>query len=150
MRKEYRGAPLTVANSGGVGTPRASRRRYTRATSDERDGVRERPGPSFSAEVITSTVWDAVKDIPGVADLHRNPLQALGERVHLERHGPVRLGEDDAGPVLEVHLIVDPDASIPTVCAAVARAGAMYLGRTTGTPITHVEVFVDDVAAADE
>ena len=112
--------------------------------------MRERPGPSFSAEVITSTVWDAVKGIPGVADLHRNPLQALGERVRLERHGPVRLGEDDAGPVLEVHLIVDPDACIPTVCAAVARAAATYLGRTTGTPITHVEVFVDDVAAADE
>ncbi len=95
-------------------------------------------------------MWDAAKGIPGVADLHRNPLQALGERVRLERHGPVRLGEEDAGPVLEVHLIVDPDACIPTVCAAVARTAATYLGRTTGTPITHVEVFVDDVAAADE
>ncbi|MCX6363829.1 MAG: Asp23/Gls24 family envelope stress response protein [Actinobacteria bacterium] len=110
--------------------------------------MRERPGPSFSAEVITSTVWDAIKGIPGVADLHRNPLQTLGERVHLERHGPVRLEEDDAGPVLEVHLIVDQDAGIPTVCEAVARAGATYLERTTGTPITHVEVYVDDIAAA--
>ena len=110
--------------------------------------MRERPGPSFSAEVITSTVWDAIKGIPGVADLHRNPLQTLGERVHLERHGPVRLEEDDAGPVLEVHLIVDQGAGIPTVCEAVARAGATYLERTTGTPITHVEVYVDDIAAA--
>jgi uncharacterized alkaline shock family protein YloU len=134
----------------GVGAPRASRRRYTRATSDERDGVRERPGPSFSAEVITSTVWDAIKGIPGVADLYRNPLQTLGERVHMERHGPVRLGEDDAGPVLEVHLVVDPGAGIPAVCEAVARAGATYLERTTGTPITHVEVHVDDVAAVDD
>jgi len=112
--------------------------------------VRERPGPSFSAEVITSTVWDAIKDIPGVADLHRNPLQTLGERVHIERGGPVRLAEDDAGPVLEVHLILDPGAGIPTVCETVARAGAAYLERTTGTPITHVEVYVDDVAATDE
>lgn len=112
--------------------------------------MRERPGPSFSAEVITSTVWDAIKDIPGVADLYRNPLQTLGERVHMERHGPVRLGEDDAGPVLEVHLIVDPGAGIPAVCEAVARAGATYLERTTGTPITHVEVHVDDIAAADD
>jgi uncharacterized alkaline shock family protein YloU len=112
--------------------------------------VRERPGPSFSAEVITSTVWDAIKGIPGVADLYRNPLQTLGERVHMERHGPVRLGEDDAGPVLEVHLIVDPGAGIPAVCEAVARAGATYLERTTGTPITHVEVHVDDIAAVDD
>ncbi len=47
--------------------------------------MRERPGRSYSAEVITSSVWDAVKGIPGVAGL----------RVHMERHGPVRLGEDD-------------------------------------------------------
>jgi len=47
--------------------------------------VRERPGPSYSAEAITSTLWDAGKGIRGVADL----------RVHMERHGPVRLGEDD-------------------------------------------------------
>ena len=110
--------------------------------------MRERPGPSFSAEVITSSVWDAIKGIPGVTDLYRNPLQTLGERVHVERHGPVRLSQDDAGPVLEVHLIVDAGAGIPAVCEAVARAGATYLERTTGTPIRHVEVFVDDVAAA--
>ena len=112
--------------------------------------MRERPGPSFSAEVITSTVWDVIKDIPGVAELYRNPLQTLGERVHIERHGPVRLGEDDAGLVLEVHLVVDPGAGIPAVCEAVARAGATYIARTTGTPITHVEVYVDDVAAGAE
>jgi uncharacterized alkaline shock family protein YloU len=112
--------------------------------------VRERPEPSFSAEVITSTVWDAIKDIPGVADLYRNPLQTLGERVHMERHGPVRLGEDDAGPVLEMHLVVAPGNGIPALCEAVAQAGATYLERTTGTPIAHVEVYVDDVAAADD
>jgi uncharacterized alkaline shock family protein YloU len=137
-----------VANSDEAGLPASSRRRYTRAISDGRDGVREPPGPSFSAEVITSTVWDVIKDIPGVADLYRNPLQTLGERVHMERHGPVRLGEDDGGPVLEVHLVVDPGACIPAVCEAVARAGTAYLARTTGTPITHVEVCVDDVATA--
>jgi len=108
--------------------------------------VRERPGPSFSAEVITSTVWDAIKGIPGVADLYRNPLQSLGERVRLEPHGPVRLEEDGSGPVLEVHLVVRPGARIPAVCEAVAHAGATYLERTTGTPIRHVEVHVDDVA----
>lgn len=112
--------------------------------------MRQRPGPSFSAEVITSTVWDAIKGIPGVADLYRNPLQSLGERVHMERHGPVRLGEDEAGPVLEVHLVIDPGADIPAVGEAVARAGATYLERTTGTPIAHVDVYVDDVAAATD
>jgi len=112
--------------------------------------VHEESGPSFSAEVITSTVWDAIRDIPGVADLHRNPLQSLGERVHMERRGPVRLDADDSGPVLEIHLVVDRGADIAAVGDAVARAGATYLGRTTGTPITHVEVYVDELAPDDD
>lgn len=53
--------------------------------------MRERPGPGYSAEVITRTVRDAVE-----------------------------------------------------------RAGATYLERTTGTPITHVEVDVDGSAAVDD
>jgi hypothetical protein len=32
--------------------------------------VRERPGPSFSTEIITSTMWDAGKGIPGAACLY--------------------------------------------------------------------------------
>jgi hypothetical protein len=66
--------------------------------------VRERPGPSFSAEASTSTVWDATKGIPGVAHLLRDPLRTMCERAHLKRHGPVRLCEDDAGPALEVYV----------------------------------------------
>jgi uncharacterized alkaline shock family protein YloU len=112
--------------------------------------VHERSGPSFSPEVITRAVWDAIKAIPGLHDLYRNPLQALGERVRLERHGPVRLGEDDDGPLLEVHIVVSAGADIVAVSEAVARAGATYLGGATGMPITHVEVYVDDVADADE
>jgi len=112
--------------------------------------VRERPGPSYSAEVITSTVWDGIKDTPGIVDLYRNPLQTLGEHVRMERRGPVHLLDDDAGPALEVQLMVDPGAGIPTVCETVARAGATCLERTTGTPITHVEVYVDDIAAVDD
>jgi len=106
VRKKYRGAPRTVANSGGGGLPRASRRRYTRATSDERGGVRGRPGRDCSAVVIpggvwgaargiTGGVWGAARGIPGAANLHGNPPRTLGERVRMERHGPVRLGEDD-------------------------------------------------------
>lgn len=112
--------------------------------------MREGPGPSYSAEVITSCVWDAIRTIPGVSDLYRNPLQALGERVRIERRGPVRLEHDDAGPVLEIHIVVAAGADIRATSEAVAHAGATFLARTTGTPITHVEVFVDDLALADD
>lgn len=107
--------------------------------------MRDQQGPSVSAEVLTSALWDAIKDIPGVSDLHRSPLQSLGERVRLERHGPVRLDEDEGGPVLEIHLIAEAGAKLATVGEMVARAGATYLTRTTGTPITHVEVHIDDI-----
>ena len=106
-------------------------------------------GPSsFSADVITSSVWDAIKDIPGVSDLYRNPLQALGERVHMERRGPVRFEHAEDGPSLEIQIVVDEGASLAAVGEAVTRAGATYLTRTTGTPITHVEVVVADVGMA--
>ena len=121
-----------------VYSPRTSDGRAAACSSDQ--------GPSYLADVVTSAVWDAVKDLPGVRDLYRNPLQSLGERVHLERHGPVRLDEDDEGQLLEIHLVAEPGADLAAVGEAVARAGATYLARTTGKPITRVEVHVDDIA----
>ena len=110
--------------------------------------MKDRSPSSLSAEVVTSAVWDAIAQIPGVADLYRNPLQSLGERVHLERHGPVRLADDADGPLLEIHIALDPGASVSDVGEAVARAGADYLAKAAGTSIGHVEVYVDDVADA--
>jgi uncharacterized alkaline shock family protein YloU len=110
--------------------------------------VADTPKPSFSPEVLTRSVWDAVKDIPGVHELYRNPLQTLGERVHIERYGPVRLEEDDDGCLLEIHLVATPDAHLPTLGDAVGRASLTYLARMTGTPIERVTVYVDDVALA--
>ena len=79
--------------------------------------------PSFSAAVITSSLWDAIKDMPGVSDLHRNPVQPLGERVRRDRRGPVRLEQGDRGPLLEIQIIVEEGASIAAVGEAVAEAG---------------------------
>ncbi len=103
-------------------------------------------GPSISPDVVTSAVWDAVRELPGVRDLYHNPLQSLGEKVHLERHGPVRLDSDDEGHVLEIHLITEAGADLAAVGEAVARAGATYISRTTGSPIARVEVHIDDIA----
>jgi uncharacterized alkaline shock family protein YloU len=111
--------------------------------------VKDRLPSSLSAEVVTSAVWDAIAKIPGVADLYRNPLQSLGERVHLERHRPVRLLDDADGPLLEIHLVVVSGASVSKVGEAVARAGAAYLAQAAGTSIGHVEVYVDDLADAE-
>jgi hypothetical protein len=112
--------------------------------------VHQGQGPSISPDVVTSAVWDAVKELPGVCDLYRNPLQTLGERVHLERHGPVRLDNDEEGPLLEIHLVAHTGADLAALGEAAARAGATYLTRTTGNPITRVEVYIDDVTEPPE
>lgn len=112
--------------------------------------MNDRQRPALAADVITSTVRDAIRDIPGVADLHRNPLQSLGERIHVERRGPVRLEQDESGPRLEIHIAVEAGAQLREVTEAVARAGATYLGRATGTPIRRVEVYVDDLVATED
>jgi len=112
--------------------------------------VADAPKPSFSPEVLTSSVWDAVKNIPGVHELYRNPLQSLGERVHIERYGPVRLDEDADGPLLEIHLVAASDAHLPTLGEAVGNASATYLAGMTGMPIERVAVYVDDVALSSD
>ncbi len=77
----------------------------------------DNPQGSYSPEVITTYVWDAIKELPGLADLHRSPLQSLGERVHLERLGPVRLEEHEGRRLLDVHIVITPVGHAADPCA---------------------------------
>ncbi len=137
---------MGAAPCGGVSRPAGHV--YNRAVDEGEVTVSDDPHSSFSTEVITSYVWDAIKEIPGVADLHRNPLQSLSEKVHIERGGPVRLDEQD-GRELEVHIVVSPGVRIPEVADKVAAAAATYLTTMIGAEISRVHVFVDDVATED-
>jgi uncharacterized alkaline shock family protein YloU len=108
--------------------------------------VADESAQSFAPDVVTTYVWDAIREIPGVADLHRGPLQALGEKVHLERLRPVRLEEHDGRHALEIHLIVRAGAAIPELAERVRLAVTTYLRTTTGIELDEVSVFVDDIA----
>ena len=46
----------------------------------------------------------------------------------------------------QCHLVAEAGADLTAVGRAVARAGSTYLTRTTGNPITRVEVHIDDIA----
>jgi uncharacterized alkaline shock family protein YloU len=105
---------------------------------------------SYAPDVLTTYVWDAIKEIPGIADLYRSPLQALGEKVHLERSRPVRLDEKEGRHVLEIHLVVRPDATIPTLAEQVRVAVSTYLKTMTGIELDEVSVFVDDLGLEDD
>jgi uncharacterized alkaline shock family protein YloU len=110
----------------------------------------DQPNPSYTPEVIASSVWEAIKDVPGLADLHRTPLHSLGEKVHIERLNAVRLDQAaEVGPTLDIHIVVDAGCHIPTVAREVATAGSDYLATMTGTPVARVQVHVDDVAGLD-
>ena len=103
--------------------------------------------PELTPEVLTATVWDAIKGIPGVVDLYRNPLRSLGEKVGMERHGAVRM-LDQQPPVLEVHLVVAVGSPIPPVAEDVRRALTRSLFSLVGVREVTVHVVVDDIAEA--
>lgn len=108
----------------------------------------ETPSGSYSQEVVTTYVWDAIKGIPGVVGLHRHVLQSFGEKVRVEGRGPVRLEQNELGVTVEVHIVVGEGVTIPAVALAVAEATAAYLPTMLGTTAARVHVFVDDVAAS--
>jgi uncharacterized alkaline shock family protein YloU len=103
--------------------------------------------PELTPEVLSATVWDAIKGIPGVVDLYRNPLRSLGEKVGMERHGPVRL-LDQQEPVLEVHLVVAVGRPIPPIAQDVRQALGRSLSSLVGMRAVTVHVVVDDIAEA--
>jgi len=100
---------------------------------------------SYSPEVISTYVWDSIKGLPGLADLHRSTLQSLGERVHLERLGPVRLEERDGRRVLDLHVVITPTARLPELVPQIRGAVRSYLHSMTGIDLDEIEVHVDDI-----
>jgi len=107
--------------------------------------VTETEPPKSSAEDLTAAVWQVVREVPGVVDLHRNPLQLLGERVKLDWHGPVRLVGDEATPVLEVHIVVAAGHPIPAVAEATQQALRRYV-RQDLPACRDLRLYVDDIA----
>lgn len=105
----------------------------------------DQPDNTYSPEVVASYVWDAIKDLPGIADLYRNPLQAFGEKVHLERRGPVRLEQNEARRAVEIHLVIRPDARLATLVPDIQRHVVTYLEGMTGIHFDDVHVHVDDI-----
>jgi uncharacterized alkaline shock family protein YloU len=80
----------------------------------------------ISPEVLARYALDAAAEVPGVHPKHRR-----GARV--------------GGAEVEVHVVVDYGANIPTVAAEVQRRVADYLERMADLRPTSVAVVVDDV-----
>jgi len=116
-----------------------------RTAPDTEVAVTDRPDNAYSSEVIASYVWDAIKELPGLADLHRSPLQSLGERVHLDRLAPIRLEEREGLSVLELHVVITPEARLTTLVPEIKRAALSYLHHMTGIDPDEIVVHVDDI-----
>ncbi len=81
----------------------------------------------ISPEVLARYAVDAAAEVPGVQTKQRRGARASGGEV-------------------EVHVVVDYGANIPTVAADVQRRVLDYLERMTDVRPTAVHVVVDDVA----
>lgn len=81
----------------------------------------------ISPEVLARYALDAAADVPGV-------------------HTKQRRGARASDGEVEVHVVVDYGANLPTVAAEVQRRVLDYLERMTDIRPTAVHVVVDDVA----
>jgi uncharacterized alkaline shock family protein YloU len=105
--------------------------------------------PELTPEVLITTVWDAVKTVPGVVELYRNPLQSLGEKMKLDWHGPVRL-LDQQPPAVELHLVVAAGRPIPPIVDQVRTAVRRHLATVAAMPNVAVHVVVEDISEQPE
>jgi hypothetical protein len=80
----------------------------------------------ISPEVLARYALDAAAEVPGVHTKHRRGARVVGAEV-------------------EVHVVVDYGANIPTVAAEVQARVADYLQRMADLTPSAVNVVVDDV-----
>jgi uncharacterized alkaline shock family protein YloU len=94
----------------------------------------------ISHEVLASYAADAAREVAGVRGLVDSPLP--GRRA-------VRIGEENGGVSVELHVGVDWGASIPAVGALVQMRVADYLARMADVRPASVDVVVDEVGPVE-
>lgn len=91
---------------------------------------------SISSDILARYAADVAQEVAGVRGLAASPLPG--------RRG-VKIGGDDRGVRLEVHLVVEWGASIPDVCTVVQGRVRECLGRMAEVEPIAVDVVVDEV-----
>ena len=81
----------------------------------------------IAPDVLARYAVDAAAEVPGV---------------HPTKRGAARVNGDE----VEVHLVADFGAVLPTVAADVQRRVRDYLGRMAGVAPSRIDVVVDDVS----
>jgi uncharacterized alkaline shock family protein YloU len=91
---------------------------------------------TISSEILASYAADAAREVAGVRSLAGSPLPG---------RGGVRIGREDAGLRVEVHLVVEWGASIPEVGRQVRERVREYLQRMADAEPTAIDVVVDEI-----
>jgi uncharacterized alkaline shock family protein YloU len=95
------------------------------------------PGQAtISADILARYAADAAAEVEGVRSVAESPLPG--------RRG-VRIGGEDGEARVEVHLVLEWGASIPTVGRAVQERVREYLARMADVDPVAVDVVVDEV-----
>ena len=89
---------------------------------------------AISSDILASYAADAAREVDGVLGVVESALH---------RHKGVRLINDDEGLKVELHLILQWGASIPTVGLAVQNRVSEYLGRMADIHPARIDVVID-------
>jgi uncharacterized alkaline shock family protein YloU len=92
---------------------------------------------TISSDILASYAADAAREVEGVRGLVESTLH---------RHKGVRVLEDDGRLRVELHLVVEWEASIPDVGSEVQRRVAEYLARMANIEPEAVDIVVDEIA----
>jgi uncharacterized alkaline shock family protein YloU len=102
----------------------------------------------ISHAVIAAYAAAAAREVAGVHALTGGHLGRLERRGDPDRMG-VRVASAGDAVDLELHLVTEWGASIPTVAAGVERSVRTYLASMVDLDVRTVSVVVDDVAASE-
>jgi uncharacterized alkaline shock family protein YloU len=91
---------------------------------------------TISSDIVASYAADAAREVAGVRGLVENALL---------RHRGVKVSEQNGRVRVELHLVTDWGASIPTVGREVQTRVAAYLARMAQLDLEAVDVIVEDV-----
>jgi uncharacterized alkaline shock family protein YloU len=103
--------------------------------------------PLVKEDVVATYVADTVRHIPGIAQLHANPWQALSERMRSEVPTKGVLIKTVGPGVIEVevHVRVAWDVPIPRLAQEVQEQVARRVESLLDLEVARVTLYVDEI-----
>ena len=101
---------------------------------------------TISDDVIVSIARNAAKDVDGVADFSKLPVDLLyGLKPNNSSTGAIKVWSADNEVKLQLSIVLASGANIPTVCSLVQKNVKSAVQSMTGKVVTKVNVRVSGI-----